>query len=140
MMIKRYAELILECIAIRDKYDYSFKISQETDTHPTDKSIIVYFDAAFSREVVSRKTVDGKYIRIESDNGEIVYFIYKDKTTLAQETMYSEFKKTIDNMINDSKLDIVKGEVICKYNSEEQSIIVHPILHIDKTSSEFKNF
>ena len=140
MMIQKYAKILDYNPNETNNHlkNQPIEISDETNDPDNVNNVIVYFDAALSRKIVSDKSVYAKYVSI-TENKETVYFVYNKKNFI-NETNYEKFKDLIDSKkdIKESNLDIYTGNCLCTYISKIQSIRVYPKDEISIEEKEFK--
>ena len=120
MMIKRYGTI--------DVTEWFINISKETDTNINHHhSILVYFDAAFSRQVLEKRVITGGYTLIKEFITErklvpelkYIALIY-DPKTFYKENGYEEINKFLNN--TNKGLSIFKGTCECSYDPKYASI------------------
>lgn len=139
MMIEKYAKLIKYTNKNSNRLkNLPIEISDKTNDPNNKENIIVYFDAALSRRIVSSKSTNAKYVSI-TENKETVYFVY-DSHNFSNETNYEKFKDLIESKkdIKESNLDIYTGNCLCIYVPKIQSIRVYPKNEISIEEKEFK--
>ncbi|MBQ8130877.1 MAG: hypothetical protein IJ193_00135 [Bacilli bacterium] len=136
-MIKKQAK-ILDYNPVVSDFLHTIPI-EINDSNKLDSSYpTVYFDAAFSRQVVKNKSDECKFVFI-TENKEQVYFIY-DPENFTKETNYDKFNELINSQKEsfDENLEIYSGLCVCIYNPASQSINVFPVKETKISDPNFK--